>query len=193
MMALGLVTIAAVGFVFWLGRGGEPEGVGPASDVPETTTTSSTSQSVAGPAVSPSPSTHAQVAFDASTGTVVLFGGQLRSGPPADGTWLFRLDDGRWSVTDDKSQPPSSRVGHAMVYVDSLDATLLYGGGSRQYVFGRECLVTYFCPNSLLADTWLLASEDSTWRNLDLADGPGPRYGQAIAYDSQSDRVVLFG
>ncbi|VAW08246.1 hypothetical protein MNBD_ACTINO02-2041, partial [hydrothermal vent metagenome] len=26
-----------------------------------------------------------------------------------------------------------------------------------------------------------------------LADGPGPRYGQAIAYDSQSDRVVLFG
>ncbi len=144
-------------------------------ETPGTAATSSTSQPVPGPAVFPSPSTHAQAAFDASTGTVVLFGGQLRSGPPADGTWLFRLDNGRWSVTDGKSKPPSSGVGHAIVYVDSLAATLLYGGGNRQYVFGRECLVTYFYPNSLLADTWLLASEGSTWRNLNLADGPGPR------------------
>ncbi len=29
MAALGLVTIAVVGFVFWLGRGDNPEGVGP--------------------------------------------------------------------------------------------------------------------------------------------------------------------
>jgi galactose oxidase-like protein len=191
---LGLVTIAAVGFVFWLGRGGEPEGVGPGSNVPEITTTSTTSEPVIGPAVFPSPRTHAQAAFAAVTGTVVLFGGQkFGGGPPLDGTWLFRLDDGRWSVVADRSRPPPPRVGHAMVYVDSLDATLLYGGGSRQYVFGRECLVTYFCPNSSLADTWLLESEGSTWRLLDIGDAPGPRYGQAIAYDSRSDRVVLFG
>jgi len=193
MVALGLVTIAVVGFVFWLGRGDNPGDVGPGLETPGTTTTSSTSQPVAGPPVFPSPRIHAQAAFDAGTGTVVLFGGQkFGGGPPVDGTWLFRLDEGRWSVVADRSQPPSPRVGHAMVYVDSLDATLLYGGGNRQYVFAADCLIAY-CPNSLLADTWLLESEGSTWRILDIGDAPGPRYGQAIAYDSQSDRVVLFG
>jgi len=199
VVVLGTVTLLAAGLVMMLLRDDAPADVEvePGGATTIGIATSSTSEAVEEPPVFPSTRLHAQATFDSSTGTIVLFGGQSgRSGPPSEGTWLFDLADGLWrnafGSPPESTPVPAPRVGHAMVFVDSLGGAVMYGGGADRYVPGGSCAIAY-CPVSLLADTWLFDGESGTWRNLNPSGDPGPRYGQAIAYDSHSDRVVLFG
>ncbi len=142
------------------------------------------------PEMFPSARVHAQAAFDSGDKAIVHFGGQTwRVGPPPEGTWVFDINSGSWHLAEKTASEPDLRVGHAMTYVGSLDGVLMYGGGEGRYL-GSGCPITY-CPVTLLADTWLFTS--GAWQNLDPAGGPGLRYGHSMAYDSESDRVVLFG
>lgn len=42
-------------------------------------------------------------------------------------------------------------------------------------------------------ETWAYDFEANAWTNLQPAVAPAPRWAHAMAYDSQSGRVVLFG
>ncbi len=121
VVVLGLGTLVAAGAVMLFRQDARAD-TGSEVGVPTTMAiaTTSTSQAIEEPAVFPGFRSHTQLAFDPATETMVMFGGQTR-GPPAAGTWLFDLRDRSWRDAPESTQIPPLRVGHATVYVDSLD------------------------------------------------------------------------
>ena len=73
---------------------------------------------------------------------------------------------------------PSKRWLHAMAYDSESDRVVLFGGTDSNFDLG---------------DTWAYDLNTNAWTNMDPATRPGARGYHALAYDSQSDRIVLFG
>lgn len=96
-------------------------------------------------------------------------------------TWLFSLDDHRWSKLDTTGRPTLDRR-TAMTYDTSRKQLLLYGG----QVTGRPL-------NEQGAQLWALSIDDTTWRQL--PDGPtvtgagwtyAPKHDLALAHRNRS-------
>ncbi len=130
-----------------------------------------------------------QLASDPLSGKILLLGGQygVPGVPSADSVWTF--DGSSWTeVALSVYVTPIS--GPAMVGVDSLDGILLFGGGDNLY---RYCGMSP-CPRST-DSTWLITLDETDATVTPRAPGvrPSARSGHSMAYDSQSDLVVLFG
>ncbi|MEE9237841.1 MAG: kelch repeat-containing protein, partial [Thermoplasmata archaeon] len=78
---------------------------------------------------------------------------------------------------------PSPRFYHAMAYDSESDRVVLFGG----------FVVTDPPEAEVGDDTWAYDVNTDTWTNMDPVSRPSPRFYHAMAYDSESDRVVLFG
>lgn len=84
---------------------------------------------------------------------------------------------GEWSnVTPGNSPPP--RYGHSIVFDESVNATVLFGGRNETVYF---------------ADTWLYFSGNNTWVEFTPPGSPNPREGHAMAYDSENELMVMYG
>lgn len=85
-------------------------------------------------------------------------------------------------ITVDAMAFPSARRNSAMVWSDDADGIILFGGLSpadaalQRYEFG---------------DTWKFTG--LRWVQLYPQDAPSPRYGMSMSYDSNRDRILLFG
>ena len=93
-----------------------------------------------------------------------------------------------WSWTLSTSGTnPSHRGGHVMAYDTESDRVILFGGWAGEYdprigrLRGEES-----------NETWAYDANTDTWTNVTVP-GPPPRTVAAMAYDSESDRIVLFG
>jgi hypothetical protein len=129
------------------------------------------------PATSPPPR-RAPLAYDALTGTVVLFGGDNGAGDCCN---IYYNDTWTWNgVTWTKQSPavsPSPRTEHALAYDPSLGLVVMYGG--------------YSTPSQGLDDTW--AWTGATWRQLNLIGEPSGRWASAIDFDPLTNGLLLFG
>lgn len=75
---------------------------------------------------------------------------------------------------------PAPRFAHSMVYDAESDRIIMFGG-----------LVE---PAPTWSDeTWTYDFNTNTWTNMKPAVRPSPRHGPGMAYDSESDRMILFG
>jgi len=119
------------------------------------------------------------------SGDVLLFGGSVGSGG-LDDSWLFSYDGvskiGAWTETNtpiNVNNTPPGRGSHAMAATPW--GVLLFGGAD----------------SSRYNDTWLFTndgvSKTGTWTNRSPANSPSARSDHAMAYDSQSGKVILFG
>jgi hypothetical protein len=113
------------------------------------------------------------MAYDAATGTVVLFGGQNNSQMELDDTWVW--DGSTWTEQALPAQPPAQSAA-AMAYDAATGTVVLLSDGLRQ---GK------------LGSTWVW--DGSTWAKQHPAASPPARYEAAIAYDAATGTVVLFG
>lgn len=88
------------------------------------------------PATSPHARYLASMAYDAATGTMVLFGGADKFGHPINGTWTW--DGATWT----KQHPAASPAGgvSAEAYDAATGTVVLFGGANPQF--------------QLLGDTW---------------------------------------
>ena len=132
------------------------------------------------PATRPSARDNHVMAYDAESDRMILFGGRAGSG--SDETWAYDFDNDTWT----KMNPgPSSRIKHAMAYDAKSDRIVLFGGGAG---------ATLPPPFSALRDeTWAYDFNTNAWTNMIPATGPSARAGHAMAYDAESDQVILFG
>ncbi|MFX0150627.1 MAG: kelch repeat-containing protein [Candidatus Hodarchaeota archaeon] len=128
--------------------------------------------------------------YDEESDRVILFGGVRRYYDPPEAhidwgdTWAFDFNSNTWeNMTPDFS--PRSRSIHNMAYDSESDRVILYGGfwGDPSAVGGRRAL----------GDTWAYDYNSNTWTNMSPVLSPGPLYAFGLAYDSESDRVVLYG
>jgi len=92
-------------------------------------------------------------------------------------TWAYDFNSDSWTLLKPAAAPPA-RLNSAMVYVDSTDQIILFGGA-------RE--------GSPLNDMWAFDHVANTWIELKPENPPGPRAYHAMVYDSAADKIVLFG
>ena len=131
------------------------------------------------PATGPSRRVAHAMAYDSQSDRVILFGG---SG--SDETWAYDFDNNSWTKME-PAAGPSSRNKHAMAYDAESDRIVLFGGGAG---------ASLPPPSSALRDeTWAYDYNTNTWTNMTPAMGPDPRFAHSMAYDGESDRVILFG
>ena len=68
-----------------------------------------------------------------------------------------------------------------MAYDSRSDRILLFGGHTGGSLF------------TVVNDTWAYDYNTNAWTNLNPPVSPSPRAEHAMAYDSRSDRIILFG
>ena len=123
------------------------------------------------PASSPFGRSYASMAYDASNGTVVLFGGVI------DG---FHNDTWTWNGTTwtEQAAAPAgltARDGAGMVYDASTGTVVVFGGFNGSY----------------LNDTWTW--NGTRWTEQSPGTSPPARSWANMAYDASTGTVVLFG
>jgi hypothetical protein len=136
-------------------------------DLKDTWTWDGTTWTQQAPAVHPATRAHAAMAYDAATGTAVLFGGDI-----SNDTWTW--DGTTWTKQHPATSPPS-RINASMAYDATTGTLVLFGGDS----------------NNMLADTWTWGG--TTWTQQAPATSPPARDEAAMAYDAATGTVVLFG
>jgi hypothetical protein len=128
------------------------------------------------PATSPSTRSGSAMAYDATHGQIVLFGGFHRTSATVasylNDTWVW--DGTNWTQKSPATSPPP-RSGAAMAYDATNSQTVLFGG----YIGGN------------LNDTWVWDGTD--WTQKSPATSPSARFGPAMAYDATNSQMVLFG
>ncbi|MGQ0796780.1 MAG: Kelch repeat-containing protein [Methanobacteriota archaeon] len=107
---------------------------------------------------------------------IVLFGGNTLLGS-SDETWSYDEAADTWTNLNPPVRP-IPRYGHAMAYDVQSKRLILFGGGPLGGLFG---------------DTWSYDVASNSWTQMQPATGPLGRRSHAMAYDGQSDRVILFG
>ncbi|HUY87038.1 MAG TPA: Ig-like domain repeat protein, partial [Acidimicrobiales bacterium] len=142
---------------------------------------------------SPPGRVYASMAFDAATGDIVLFGGQLGFSGPGNDTWVF--DGANWSQVADTGDPgcttsctasPPGRLDASMAYDAVTGDVVLFGGG---------------LVGGLANDTWVF--DGANWSQVADTGDPGcttsctasplGRGEQSMAYDTATSQVLLFG
>ncbi len=121
-------------------------------------------------AESPPPRDHAEMAYDAATGKVVLTGGEGGGGPE---TWIY--DGLTWAEQSTPQSPPqlyASGVAYDAAREQVVIADGLVSGGMRSL-------------------TWTY--DGTTWAEQHPAQSTPQLFVPAMAYDSATEEVVLFG
>jgi len=131
------------------------------------------------PPTAPSPRVGHAMAYDAESDRVVLFGGETAplSNVLNNETWAYDLDSNTWDNRNPLPRP-SARFAHAMAYDADSDRVILFGGWTGT---GQS------------TETWAYDQNTDTWTNVAPATSPPAGVFLHMAYDAESDRVILFG
>lgn len=132
----------------------------------------------------PGPRSRHGLVYDRRDRAAVLFGGVIWSSETLQNdTWELRGKE--WTEVLTPVSPPPRHRG-AMVYLDNVGKTLLFGGQGRR--------------NAFLNDTWLYSDQEwhplsprRTWFSRSTDTSPSPRCGHALAYHEEDGLAVLFG
>jgi hypothetical protein len=120
------------------------------------------------------------IAYDEESDRTILFSGSEK-GPPNwtcwNDTWAYNLNENSWSNMSPTIQPSGRAFGN-MVYDNDSDRIILFGGFSGDTLFG---------------ETWAYDFNTNEWSNKNPSTHPLPRWGHSMAYDKESDRVILYG
>ncbi len=133
------------------------------------------------PVDSPSPRGAAGMAYDPTTGTVVLFGGTDPNGIVFGDTWTW--DGVNWTQQFPPASPPARTAIDSMAYDPISQTVVLFGGFASS-------TGDYGAPP--FGDTWVWNGRAKTWTQKFPRSSPSPR-GASIAYDATTKNVVLFG
>lgn len=121
-----------------------------------------------------------RMAYDAESDVVVLFGGtDLNTFEELADTWTYDYESNTWTKMEPAQSPPPHHFPD-MVYHEAGDRIVLFGGYDAS-------LAAY------LNDTWTYDANSNQWTQLFPAASPAPRSYMALAYESKSQRIVMFG
>jgi hypothetical protein len=131
----------------------------------------------------PSPRSYPAMTFDGARGKAELFGGYTDDWPNrySNETWEWDPGKVQWTKKNPAGTSPAARSGHAMVYDEVRQKSVMFGGfaGASPGYFD---------------DTWEWDSGANTWtQRTPKGRSPSAREGHAMAYDSDRGRVMLFG
>lgn len=129
------------------------------------------------PAEAPSAKAAAELAYDAESDRVILFGGGRGLSSSRD-TWAYDYNTNTWSKM--KAQGPAKHLGPRMAYDAESDRIILFGGYD-------------YDAYKMFQDTWAYDYNTDTWSEMKPDASPPGQNFHAMTYDSKADRVILWG
>ncbi len=128
----------------------------------------------------------AQMVYDSESDRIIMFGGffvhpydDVKEEYFSTETWAYDYNSNTWeNITT--TIHPEYRIDHALAYDSESDRTILVGGWR---LLG---------DNELQGETWSFDYNTKTWENMNPSIKP-KRIAHQIAYDEESDLVILFG
>ena len=135
------------------------------------------------PAISPGNRMFYGMSYDEVFDRTVIFGGfSGGSGVTRTGfndeTWVFDLETANWTELT-ITEAPGARAYGKMVYHSAIGCSVLYGGWNEE-------------TGQYYSDTWAYNYSTNTWTQLDVSPSPNIRLRHQLAYDNESERIVLF-
>lgn len=128
--------------------------------------------------ISPSPRIYITMAYDSESQRTILFGGGTAEGN-SGGTWAFNTAANQWTQMEPVSGP-TARGAAQLTYDTESDRVIMFGGLDNLNLSAKQ------------NETWAYDYNSNTWTEM-AANGPVEHIGPRLAYDSESDRVILFG
>ena len=118
--------------------------------------------------------------YDTESHRAILFGGSGgRTNETLNDTWAFNFKTNTWTRMSPVISPPPHHFA-AMAYHPKADRVILFGGYN-------------IMDSIVLNDTWVYDYNKNTWTRMNPATAPSPRLYHAMAWDSSSNRIILFG
>jgi hypothetical protein len=122
----------------------------------------------------------AGMAYDPTSGKMILFGGVDGSFNCLDDTWSYDPATNTWTQLTATGVGPSARSGLGMAYDPHSKMVILFGGIDSQFV--------------CYGDTWSFDPAEGTWTQLEpIGASPMARGRSVLAYDANLDKMLLFG
>jgi hypothetical protein len=133
----------------------------------------------------PYPSVGAVMVYDSDSDKMVAFGGAHAQYYTSNETWIYDYTTNTWYEAS-PNNVPRLRCGHAMAYDSESDVVIMFGGAvtANQNPYGDTVVYN---------DTWAYDLNTDTWTNMTPSVTPLGRGAACIVYDSESDRIILFG
>ena len=94
-------------------------------------------------------------------------------------TWAYDFDTNAWTEVSPSTNPNTGGACHALAYDAESGRVILFGGHTSR--------------GSLSDDTWAYDFNTNAWTVMNPAPRPLIQEYMAMAYDVESDRVILFG
>ena len=114
---------------------------------------------------------------DSVTEKIIFFGGGDNDESKHNDMWYFDYSNHTWYEIFHENKP-SARYGHDMVYCDSQNTSILFGG--RQ-------------PSGTTNDFYQFDTVLKNWSIKDCDSLPGVRYWHAMDYSLEMDQILIFG
>jgi hypothetical protein len=111
-----------------------------------------------------------QVIYDSHAQKLISFGPET--------TRVYNVATRTWEKTNPAQEPPLFRFWYDLAYDSQSERIILFGGNGDLMQ---------------LQDTWAYDYDTNTWTAMTPAASPKGRWGHAMAYDAESDRVILWG
>ncbi|MCH7662857.1 MAG: hypothetical protein IH859_03195 [Chloroflexi bacterium] len=157
----------------------------PPTDPPPaaTSTTAPTPTATVIPKLYPDARGFAQMIFHPPSGQVILYGGESNQRSSFEETWSFDANTNVWTELLPDSPPIN------------VDGPAAYDSESDVIIFFFSSRLSNTAPNGLirLGQTWSYKVSTNTWTNLEPEPSPFGLMGARMVYDSESDRIILFG
>jgi galactose oxidase-like protein len=118
---------------------------------------------------------------------LILLGGQGR-GDLTD-VWMYDFNHDTWTETHTASGP-TGRMYAGVAYDARTDRLILFGGCGLS---APICRSSEPGPPAALSDTWSYDLNTNTWSELKPKASPSGRARHAMAYDSETGNIVMFG
>jgi len=129
------------------------------------------------PTSGPGPRLATGMTYAAKADRIILFGGVYPGEWGRDETWAYDYNTNTWQQ---RASGPASHLGCRIAYDAESDRIILFGG----YDYSND---TFF------NDTWVYDYNSDTWTEMAPSTSPSPRNLFAMAYDAESDRVLVWG
>jgi ankyrin repeat protein len=115
------------------------------------------------------------MAYDTESDRIIMYGGADANWDDVNSTWAYDFNSNTWSRL---SPGPEKREGAMMVYDSESDRMILFGG----IQIGK----------GPFDETWAYDFNTDTWENMQPANPPSMRAWHNMAYDVESDLVILW-
>ena len=125
------------------------------------------------------------MAYDAESDRIILFGGSVYDLQPIDDTWSYDFNTNTWTEMNPPMSPPARQY-FSMAYDSESDRVLLFGGGDYTHGSMSEYTILY-------DDTWAYDFNSNTWTGMMPETSPSARVYSDMAYNEKCDRIILFG